>query len=99
MSVPVKGGVVSSLTSLTSVTSSATSVLVLNGNAQRKGAAVMNDSTQILYLKLSPGTASTTSYTVKMAAASYYELPYGYVGEINGIWVSANGFAYVTEFM
>lgn len=99
MSINIRGGVTSVSTTLTTVASSATSVLILVGNAYRKGATVQNDSTQVLYLKLSPGTASTTSYTVKMAAASYYELPYGYVGEINGIWTAANGNAFVTEFV
>lgn len=81
---------------VTQVASSATNVTVLSSNTARVGATVQNDSTQILYLKLGT-TASTTSYTCKMASGSYYEVPFGYTGIIDGIWASANGFAYVTE--
>ena len=81
---------------VTQVTSSATTVTLKASNTARKGLTVMNDSTAILYLKLG-ATASATSYTVKMAAGAYYELPFGYSGVVDGIWASANGFAYVTE--
>ena len=81
---------------LTNVASSATTVTVLALNTGRIGATVMNDSTAILYLKLG-ATASATSYTVKMAAGGYYEVPFGYTGIMDGIWASANGSARVTE--
>lgn len=81
---------------LTNVASSATSVVILASNANRKAATVYNDSTQILYLKFGT-TASTTSFTAPLAAATYYEVPGGYTGEIDGIWASANGNARVTE--
>ncbi len=84
----------------TSVASSASSVSLLAANNARKGATIYNDSTQILYLKLG-ATASTTSYTIQLPAApavnSYYEVPFGYVGAIDGIWASANGNARITE--
>lgn len=79
-----------------SVASSATNVTVLALNANRLGATVYNDSTQILYLKLG-ATASTTSHTIQMAAGSYYEVPFAYTGIIDGLWASANGNARVTE--
>ena len=63
-------------------------------NAARKGATIHNDSTQILYVKFGT-TASATSYTVKMVADAYYEVPFGYTGRIDGIWASANGNARV----
>lgn len=79
------------------VASSGTNVTILASNALRKQAMFFNDSTQALYLKLGT-TATSSSYTVKMAAASYYELPQPiYTGEIDGIWVSANGNVLVTE--
>lgn len=84
---------------MASVASSASSVTVLAANAARIGAAVYNDSTQILYLLLvTGGTASSSVYTVQMAAASYYEVPAYYTGALIGIWASANGNARVTEF-
>ena len=87
---------------LSTVVSSASSVLILAANSLRAGAAVFNDSTQVLYLALSTTTASTTAYTVQIAAGGYYELPNQgaiYTGRINGIWASANGNARVTELV
>jgi hypothetical protein len=81
---------------LSNVASSATSVTVLASNTSRVGATVMNDSTQVLYLKMG-ATASATSFTVKMVAGAYYEVPFGYTGVLDGIWASANGSARVTE--
>lgn len=81
---------------LSNVPSSATTVTILAANTGRVGAQVYNDSTQILYLKF--GTAaSSTSFTVKLAADTYYEVPAGYTGIIDGLWASANGSARVTE--
>ena|SRR2546427_6754238 len=83
-----------------SVASSASSVTILAANLGRRGAVVFNDSTQILYLDLSGGTASSSSYSVQVAANGYFELlPQAtYTGLITGIWASANGNARVTEF-
>ena len=83
------------------VASSASSVTILAANNARKGATITNDSTQVLYLKFG-ATASTSSYAVVLAGSSaapfaYYEVPFGYVGIIDGIWASANGNARVTE--
>jgi hypothetical protein len=66
-------------------------------NANRRQLVVVNDSTAVLYLKYGSG-ASATSYTVKLAAGDYWEMPLpAYTGIVTGIWASANGFAYVTE--
>lgn len=81
---------------LANVSSSATSVTLLAANNARKAAEIYNDSTQICYVKFGT-TASSTSFTVPLAASAYYEIPGGYVGRIDGIWVSANGNARVTE--
>lgn len=82
----------------TSVAGSATTVAILVSNTARKGATIYNDSTAILYLKLG-STASTTSYSIQMAGGGYYEVPFGYVGAIAGIWASATGNARITEFV
>ena len=81
---------------LANVASSATSVTILAANSARVASTVYNDSTQVLYLKFG-ATASVTSFTVPLAAATYYEVPGGYTGIIDGIWASANGNARVTE--
>ena len=79
------------------VSGSATSVTLLASNANRLGATFYNDSTAILYLKCG-ATASTTSFTVKLFAEDFYELPANYTGIVDGIWASATGAARVTEF-
>lgn len=83
----------------TNVASSATSVTILASNANRLGATVFNDSTQVLYLNVGSTAASTTNYTVQMPSNAYYEIPpaHIYTGAITGIWASANGNARVTE--
>lgn len=81
----------------TSVSDTALSTTLLAANANRLGATVYNDSTVDLYLKLG-ATASLTSFTVKMAADGYYEVPFNYTGIIDGIWASdAIGAARIVE--
>lgn len=85
----------------TTVAASASSVSILAANNARKGATITNDSSVVLYLKLG-ATASTTSYTLTIAGAvsapfAYYELPFGYVGAVDGISASATGNYRVTE--
>jgi hypothetical protein len=82
---------------VTQVSSSATSVTLLSANYARLGASIYNNSTAILYVKCG-ATASTSSFTVQMASETYFELPFGYTGRIDGIWASANGEAQITEF-
>lgn len=81
---------------LSSVASATSSTSLLAANTARIGATVFNDSTATLYLALNT-SASTTSYTVQLAANGYYEIPYGYDGAIFGIWSSAVGNARITE--
>lgn len=80
----------------TNVASSASNVTLLASNASRKGAIISNDSTAILYVKFG-ATATATSYAYKLYPDGNLEVPFGYTGIIDGIWVSANGFARVTE--
>lgn len=84
---------------VTSVGASATSVPLLAANAARRGAFIYNDSTVALNVKMG-ATASATSFTVKLLAGGYWEMPtvpYVYTGTIDGIWDSATGSARITE--
>lgn len=83
---------------LSNVSASASSVTLLNANPSRAGSSVMNDSSNILYIKLG-ATASTSSYTVKVLAGGYYETPFNYLGRIDGIWDGTNGAARITELI
>lgn len=81
----------------TSVAGSASNGTLLASNSNRLGATIYNDSTAVLYVKLG-ATASSTSYTVQLAAnGGYYEVPANYTGIIDGIWASATGNARITE--
>lgn len=83
---------------LSSVASSATTVVLSAANPNRKGWYVFNDSTAILYLAFA-ATASLSSYTVQIPANTFYEMPPEpvYTGTISGIWSAANGNARITE--
>lgn len=90
---------VASTATLSNVNDTASSTTLLSSNANRKGAMIFNDSTEILYVKFGT-TASTTSFTVKMLGGSYYELPgpVVYTGRIDGIWAAdGSGAARITE--
>lgn len=80
------------------VSGSASSVTILAANVGRTGATIWNDSTAILYLDLTGGTATSTSCSVKLVADAYFEVPFHHSGLITGIWASATGSARVTEY-
>lgn len=79
-----------STSNTSSVASSASNVVLLPSNTLRLGATVFNDSTAILYIKLG-ATATTSDFTTKMLPGTYYEIPFGYLGEIDGIWANGTG--------
>jgi hypothetical protein len=83
---------------VTSVASSATNVKLLDANPDRKGLVVFNDSTQVLRIKYGV-TASATSFTIKLAAGDVWTMPLApvFIGQIDGIWESANGNARISE--
>lgn len=85
---------------LTNVSSSATNVTLSATNGQRLGWFLYNDSTSPLDVKFGV-TASATSFTVRIAAGGYYEMPWDHVyqGQIDGIWDAANGNARITELI
>jgi hypothetical protein len=81
-----------------SVPASLTSVTLLVENSTRLGATIFNDSsTGLLYIKLGT-TASISDFTIKLYPSSYYEVPYGYTGEIDAIWSITGGHARIGEF-
>lgn len=90
---------------LANVASSATSVSLLAANNNRKTAIIINDSTSDLYVTLNASAASTTNYSLFLAAkvgntpSSLILKGDDYSGEIRGIWSSANGFARITEIV
>jgi hypothetical protein len=85
-----------STSTTSSVAGSATNVTLLPSNGTRLGATIYNDSTALLYIKLG-ALATSTDFTIKLFPMSYWEVPFGYTGEIDGIWASATGHARIDE--
>ncbi|MGV9243598.1 hypothetical protein [Streptomyces sp. NPDC003710] len=80
------------------VPSSATNVTLFPQAGSGNGRAILNDSTANLYVKFG-AAASTSSFTVKLTPGAYYEFPQPlYVGQVDGIWDSANGFARLSSW-
>ncbi len=84
---------------ITVVASQDTNITILAANANRIGATIHNTDTGPLYLKFGATAIVASSFTVKIPADGYYELPAPvYRGIIDGIWTSSgSGSAFVTE--
>jgi hypothetical protein len=86
---------------VTKIDASAESVTLLgiSVSGNRNMATIYNNSSQVLYIKYGPD-ASADSFTVKLLAGDYYELPHPcFTGEISGFWEVAEGSAMVTEII
>jgi hypothetical protein len=83
---------------VTSVAGAATTTQLLALNTSRTGAYFYNDSTSVAYLAFAT-SASTTAYTIQMAAQTFYEMPTipVYTGAIFCIWATAAGSMRITE--
>jgi hypothetical protein len=79
-------------TTFTSVTYATISA----SNTSRKGLTIFNEGAGLLYVTLGTSTTTTTSYTVRLSAGDYYEVPFGYTGLVAGLFGSA-GTARVTQ--
>jgi hypothetical protein len=74
-------------------------VSFLANNTARIGAAVFNNGAGTIYALLGTGTVNTTGlFTVQLIPNAYYEVPFGFLGPVSGIWNTANGTAQITEF-
>jgi hypothetical protein len=70
---------------------------MLASNTARRAFNLYNDSSSAVYIKFG-SSASTTSFTVKLAAAGYYESPtLVYRGIVTAIWDTATGSMRITE--
>lgn len=83
---------------LANVNASASSVTLRAAKAGRRGLIIYNDADKDLYVKYG-ATASATSFTVKVLAGGYWEMPIPiYTGVVDGIWASGpTGAARITE--
>ena len=77
---------------------SATDVVILAANANRKGATIFNSSTIPLRIVLANVAADATHFSAEIGADDYYEVPFNYRGVIRGYWLAAGaGNAHSTE--
>ncbi len=85
---------------VTSVADNAASSTLLASNANRLGASIVNDSSAVLYVRCEAAAASTTAYSARLVQFAQWEAPFGYTGEIRGIWATdpGDGAARITEY-
>lgn len=88
---------------VTRVAVNVANVTLKAANAARLGLTVFNNSAASnLFLKLGAAAAigaGVESFTIKITPGFYYEVPYSWVGIVDGIWDAADaaGEALVTE--
>lgn len=88
----------SSTATRTDVARSNVSQTFLAANSSRKGVSIHNDSAVVLYIKCGV-TASTTDFITRLGSQDYYEVPFNYTGQIDGVWpTNGAGNARITEF-
>lgn len=83
-----------------SVPAAVADTLLLAANPARLGATITNDSSNAT-LRVGYGAApvSATDFSVTLlpGGSAYLEVPFGFTGEIRGIWDIASGDARITE--
>ena len=84
----------------TSVASTSTSATLLAANANRRGLAIYNNSTQVLTLSFtSPATAANCVYQMPSGSFLFLDQQLMVASAIYGFWAAANGTAQITEFV
>ena len=84
------------LCSVTALTASTTSQIIARPDDNRIGLLLYNHAPGALFLKLG-NSATVTSFTVKIASGSYYELPLPvHSGTITGLHDAAGGHVMIT---
>lgn len=87
----------------TRVAANVASVTLLAALATRLGGTIFNGATSNLYVRLGAAAAIITPgaerFSVKIVPGAYYEIPFGWIGEIRGIWdaADASGYAAIEE--
>lgn len=83
---------------LTNIGAAAASTTIAASNTARQALYIFNDSTEAMYVKYGT-SASPTSFTVKLLAGDFWEMPTRpiYTGELTAYWAAASGTGRVTE--
>jgi hypothetical protein len=82
------------------VSAGLTSVMLIGSNPNRKGLSIFNDTTGVLSIAYANVTVSTINFDTKIPAGATLtlDMSFPYIGQINGIWDTAVGFARLVEF-
>lgn len=85
---------------VTAIAQTTSSVVLAASDPTRIGLAIYNDSNRVVFVRLAPGPATLSNWSVRLSRNDYYELPFPvYTGEVTAIWASGSGgFARVTSF-
>lgn len=87
---------------ITSINAVNIDTLILASNPSRRGIFFYNDtSSATLKIGLTTNPVTTSLFSVLIGAGGFFEIPFGYTGEIRGIWSvnEADGYALVTELV
>lgn len=104
---PIPGAGTGVAATLSTVATNIAAVTLKAANTSRKGLTITNISTSILYVKFaaiaSPPTTTDYQYALPAMVGgipSILEVPFGYTGEVCGIWsaADASGNAKIAEF-
>lgn len=95
---PIPFFIQSAAVTRTSVNASLTDVLLAPTNILRKGLIILNN-TMVASLKLGLGSVPTSGadFTIIIGPRGYWPVPFGFTGEIRGIWDGTDGYALITE--
>jgi hypothetical protein len=78
------------------ITATTEKTLLIPANIARLGTTIWNNSSSYLLLDFDMGNSAPA---LKLSPEAYYEVPFGYLGDISGRWESANGQAEIREFL
>jgi len=78
--------------------SDTTAVLIAPNNLNRKGLSIHNASNSRLYLDYS-NQVTPQIFAKSVEPNSYFEIPFGYLGSVWGIWENLSGAALIREFI
>lgn len=88
-----------STVTISNVAASNMSVVLLPANPNRLGASIYNDSISgFMYMSMGGVSGDLSNFVIKLLPLGYYELPFGYTGEIDASWSVIGGCARIAEY-
>lgn len=85
-----------------SIPVSISDTLLLSPNANRRGVFIYNSTTSaVLRVGFSTTPVTAALFSVELSSGGVFEVPFGYTGELRGIWsvTEADGYGLITELV